>query len=98
MHSKTVVVIEDLETQRMALQNVLERRGFRVGSAATVAGARQGIEALGEEIDVMVLDMRLEDPEDPDTTGADIGIEVQDQHPNWLPEYLIHSIYAEVNY
>ncbi|HEY9282878.1 MAG TPA: response regulator [Pyrinomonadaceae bacterium] len=98
MHSKTVVIVEDLEPQRTALRNKFERRGFRVGTAANVAEARRVIAELGEEIDVMVLDMRLEDPEAPDTTGADIGIEVQDQHPDWLPEYLIHSQFSEVNY
>src|ERR1043165_5741503 len=98
MQKKTVVIVEDNESQRLALHTALERRGFRVKSAATVAEARKVIEELGEEIDVMVLDMRLEDPAEPDTTGADIGIALQDEHPTWLPEFLIHSAYALVNY
>jgi ActR/RegA family two-component response regulator len=98
MQSKTVVIIEDKEPQRLALLYALERRGFRAVGAATAAEARQVINELGEEIDVMVLDMRLEDPAEPATTGADIGIQVQTEHPNWLPEYLIHSVYSEVDY
>lgn len=98
MLGKTVVIVEDQEPQRLALHSALERRGFQVKSAATVAEARYAIEFAGEEIDVMVLDMRLEDPNEPDTTGADIGIQVQEEHPDWLPEYLIQSSFAEVNY
>jgi DNA-binding NarL/FixJ family response regulator len=98
MRSKTVVIIEDNEPQRLALQSALEHRGFEVCGAGTVEEARKAIDVLGDKIDVMVLDMRLEDPNEPSTTGADIGIQVQDEHPNWLPEYLIHSAFAEVNY
>ena len=98
MQSKTVVIVEDKEPQRIGLLYALERRGFRARGAATAAEARQIINELGEEIDVMVLDMRLEDPTEPATTGADIGIQVQAEHPNWLPEYLIHSVYSEVDY
>jgi len=98
MLSKTVVIVEDHEPEKQAMQIALENRGFRVRSAATVGEAYNVIEELGEEIDVMVLDMRLEDPAEPDTTGADIGIKLQSEHPNWLPEYLIHSAFAEVNY
>ncbi|MFY9619455.1 MAG: response regulator [Pyrinomonadaceae bacterium] len=98
MRSKTVMIIEDSEAQRLALQSALERRHFRVASAGTVGQARQVMNDLGEEIDVIVLDMRLEDSIEPNTTGVDICIQLQDQHPDWLPEYLIQSAYAEVNY
>lgn len=86
---KTVVIVEDQDDQRVPLQKALERRGFRVGVAATVAEAYRVIEELGEETDVMVLDMALEDPDAHNTTGAEIAIEVRNQHPEWMPEYLI---------
>jgi ActR/RegA family two-component response regulator len=98
MRKKTVVHVEDRESQRLALHRALDRRGFNVKSAATVAEAWKIIEELGDEIDVMVLDMRLEDPDDLDTTGADIGIRLQNEHPTWLPEFLIHSAWAPVDY
>lgn len=98
MRKKTVMIVEDSEAQRLALHGALDRRGFEVRSAGTVAEATQLIEQLGEKIDVMVLDMRLEDPDAPDITGADIGIALQNQHPNWLPEFLIHSGWALVDY
>jgi DNA-binding NarL/FixJ family response regulator len=98
MQRKTVVIVEDSEPQRIALQTALERRNFRVGGAATAAEARALIERFRDEIDVMVLDMRLEDPSEPEKTGSDIGIELQQETSNSPPEYLIHSAFAEVNY
>jgi DNA-binding NarL/FixJ family response regulator len=98
MSSKTVVIVEDLEPQRISMVYALERRGFRARGAATVAEARQAIEELGEEIDVMVLDMMLNDPAARDMTGADIGIQLQTEHPTWMPEYFIQSAYSKVNY
>jgi DNA-binding NarL/FixJ family response regulator len=98
MRKKTIVIVEDNESQRLALQGDLERRQFKVRSAATAAEAREVIDELGEEIDVMVLDMLLEPPSEINTTGADLGIEVQNKHPHWLPEFLIHSAFNFVNY
>ena len=98
MSSKTVVIVEDLEPQRISMVYALERRGFRAWGAATVAEARQAIEELREEIDVMVLDMMLDDPAARDMTGADIGIQLQAEHPTWMPEYFIQSAYSKVNY
>ena len=99
MRRKTVLIVEDQIGQRNSLQETLKRRGFRVEGAGTVMEARRAIETLGEEIDVMVLDMRLDDPDHPDITGVDIGIEVRDQHPNWLPEFVINTVHSEeINY
>lgn len=99
MRAKTVFIVEDEILQREALQETLKRRGFRVEAEGTVMNARRAIQRLGEDIDVMVLDMRLDDPDAPDVTGADIGIEFRDQHPNSLPEFLINTAHSEeVNY
>jgi ActR/RegA family two-component response regulator/signal transduction histidine kinase len=96
MKTKTIVIVEDEEEQRVPLQKALERRGFRVGGAGTVAEAYKVIEELGEAIDVMVLDMKLDDPYARNTTGADIAIEIRDRHPNWMPEYLITTVHQNV--
>ena len=96
---KTVVIVEDDDEQRTFYQNALRRRGFRAEGAAKVAEAYCLIEQLGEEIDVMLLDMRLLDPEAPTTTGADVAIRVRDEHPNWMPEYVVKTAFPyEVNY
>jgi len=98
MRPKTVVIVENNETQRLSLQDALQRRSFKVSSAATASEARAVIQSLTDNIDVMVLDMRLEDAAEPNTTGTDIGIELQHEHPEYPPEFLIHSAFAEVNY
>lgn len=95
---KTVLIIEDHEGQRLALQMALTRRGFRVASTGNVATARDLAEKLGKELDVMILDMRLEDPEAPNITGADLGIEVRSRQFSWPPEFLINSAYEEVDF
>ncbi len=98
MNNKTVLIIEDSEAQRLSLQLALEMRGFRVESAGDVATARSLITKLRGELDVMVLDMRLEDPDYPDITGADLGIEAMRMYGAWHPEFLINSAYSEVSY
>jgi CheY-like chemotaxis protein len=97
-NSKTVLIVEDSDAQRLSLHKALEIRGFRVYSAATVATARELADQVGNQLDVMVLDMRLEDPAMPAITGADIGIEVGSRQKQWPPEFLIHSAFEEVDY
>jgi DNA-binding NarL/FixJ family response regulator len=96
---KTVLVIEDEELVRLPLVSALQMRGFHAVGAATVDEARALIEQLEDNIDVMVLDMRLEDPKYPDITGAKLGLEVRSAHPKWLPpEFLIFSAYRQNDY
>lgn len=96
---KTILIVEDSDIQRQSLELGLSRRGFEVFSAGNVGEARRLITELASEpIDVVVLDMRLEDPAEPDTTGADVGIEIRSARPRWPPEFLIHSAFAEVDY
>jgi ActR/RegA family two-component response regulator len=98
MANKKVLIIEDKEPQRMAIHESLAVRGFEVYSAGRVIEARQLAEEHWKELDVAVLDMRLEDPDEPNTTGADIGIEFRMAKNSFPPESLIYSAYAEIDY
>ena len=98
MNNKKVLIIEDSEAQRLALHEALEMRGFHVESAREVATARSLIGELLGELDVVILDMRLEDANFPDITGADLGLEALKAQPVWPPEFIIHSGYSEVSY
>lgn len=98
MRSKTVLIVEDSEAQRLTLQYVLERRGFAVYGAETVATARATAQELWENLDVVVLDMRLDDPQEPETTGADLGIEILSAPARWHPEFLIFSQYTRYDF
>jgi DNA-binding NarL/FixJ family response regulator len=96
---KTVMIVEDSELQRQSLELSLSSRGFEVFSAGQVGEARRLIEEMSPEtIDVLVLDMRLDGPEERDTTGADIGIEVRSRWPRYPPEFLVYSVFQKVNY
>jgi CheY-like chemotaxis protein len=108
MEEKIVLIIEDEATQRGALEIDLKVRGFQTYSAGTIEESRALLNKMGDQADVVVLDMRLEDPKEPQTTGADLGIEFLNerrQRERWedvrassLPEFLILSAYAEADY
>jgi DNA-binding NarL/FixJ family response regulator len=98
MNDYSILIVEDDEAQRLALHTALKLRGFRVQSAGDVKSARNLVHKLGQDLGVMVLDMRLEDREHPTITGADLGLEVRASRPNWPPEFLITSAFSEVDY
>ncbi|MEK6285353.1 MAG: response regulator [Acidobacteriota bacterium] len=98
MISDTILIVEDNDSQRLALHTALEMRGFSVESAGSVESARALVNKLGDKLGVMILDMRLEDRQYPSITGADLGLEVRASRPAWRPEFLITSAFSEVDY
>jgi ActR/RegA family two-component response regulator len=98
MKEETILIVEDSDQQRNALQIEFELRGFSVRGAKNVAEARETIKELGEKLAVMVIDMRLEDADAPAATGADLGLEVLEGEPKRLPEFLILSAYSLLDY
>lgn len=95
MQGKTIVVVEDRHEQREPLVNALVRRGFHAIGAATAAAARRIIGELGEKTDVLVLDVVLDDPDEPETSGPDIAIESSARHPDWMPEHLFLTVHDQ---
>lgn len=95
---KKILYVEDDETIRRSLVLDLQYRGFDAEGAPNVAAARRMIDQLGNEIDVMVLDMRLEDLQYPDITGADLGLEARQMIGKWPPEFLILSGFKKSEY
>ena len=98
MRKQTILVVEDSDSQRVAQQMAFENRGFSVRGAGNVREAREVINELGERLAVMVLDMRLEDPAAQGVTGADLGLEVRDENPQRVPEFIILSAYSLLEY
>ncbi|HVG21089.1 MAG TPA: response regulator [Blastocatellia bacterium] len=100
MSKKKVLIIEDRKKQRLALHSLLAKRGFEVYSAGLVAEARELAEKHWSELDVAVLDMRMdEDPDHQGKTGADIADEVRRaKQQDYPPEFLIYSAYTEIDY
>jgi len=95
---RKVLIVENDEQIRGSLVLALKMRGFDVESAANVTEGRNLIEHLRDEIDVMVLDMRLEDQQYPDVSGADLGFEARQAIQKWPPEFLILSGYKQSEY
>lgn len=90
--TKKVLIVEDEEPQRRALSYRLKESGFEVYSTGCVAEARSLAEEHWDELDVIVLDMDLRDPDEPNTTGAEIGIKLRRARwPNPSPEFIISS-------
>jgi len=103
MSTKKVLFIEDRIADRRALYEMMRVRGFDVFCAESIDHARALAENHWEEIDVAVLDMRLELYPDAvgdnsHMTGADIGIEVKLKKNCFPPEIIINSVYSELDY
>src|ERR1041384_3787687 len=98
MKEKVVLIVENQPGLRTSYHDELKRRGFHPRSAGTVTEARAIVEEIGPLVDLAILDMRLHDLDEPNTTGADIGLELKRKSPHWPAEFLIRSQYAEVDY
>jgi DNA-binding NarL/FixJ family response regulator len=88
---KRVLVVEDEEPIRVPLVSALKYRGFEAVGAPNVSEARKLIDKEGQNIDVTVLDMALEDQDHPNLIGTDVGMEIVKANPKYPPEFLILS-------
>lgn len=98
MDKKKVLIVENKEELLTQLKKAVEACGFEVYTAGDVASARGAAEQHWAELDVIILDMELEDDDEPFTTGADIGIEFRQKKDSFPPESLIYSYKSQINY
>lgn len=102
MSPRRVLIVEDHEAQRQALQVGLRNRGFDTHAAKSVAATRDLVQELAGTIDVAVLDMHLEEwpdatgPENVGIKGADIGVEIRERQRAYPPEFLVLTAYPTV--
>jgi DNA-binding response OmpR family regulator len=97
MTQSKILFIEDEAGIRNALKLAMEDRGFEVEVAGDAHAAREVIQHRLKDLDVLVLDMRLEDPSG--KTGADVALEFYNRNTSDAPEFLIYSGYPnDVNY
>ena len=98
MKKKRILLIEDEKEKRDSLYKALTDRGFETFAAGTIREARDFAETYWESLDVMIADMLMEeDPDEPQTTGAHIGIEFR-KKLNTSPECFILTNYSKVEY
>ncbi|MFC1890394.1 response regulator [Thermodesulfobacteriota bacterium] len=101
---KKLLILEDSDAQRASLHDVFERRNYNVKSAKNVKEARAAAQEFNYDFDVGILDMRLEDPQHPNMTGADVGIEIlktlRSRKTHFIPdpEFIIYSAYPQMDY
>ena len=96
--NKKVLIVEDDKTLLGQLERAIKRAGFEVYTAGDVASARRLAETHWGELDVLLLDMKLDDPDYPGVTGARIAIDFRRTKSSFPPESLIYSKENEVNY
>lgn len=94
-HSR-VLVLEDHGSTRRSLEIELKKRGFDVLAASEIAEARREIREA-RPFEVAVLDMRLNEVDKTAQTGADLGLEMQQELPD-PPEFLIYSAHPKPEY
>ncbi len=94
--SRTVLVVEDEETLRLAVSKMLRKRGFAVVEAVDGNSAVESIRSYGDAIDVMLLDMTL-----PGISSPEVLAEARRLRPNLKPiltsahsQEAIHASYA----
>lgn len=93
-----MLIVDDRRAIGIALRERLEELGFEVYFTDKVATARDLANEHWESLSVAVLDMRLEDTDAANITGADIGISMRESKKSFPPEFLIYSAFAKKDY
>src|ERR1043165_5857904 len=88
MNKKSILIVEDDSAQRLPLVGTLLDRGFEVADAANGQEALEKARALGDRLDVVLLDMDLNDP---NMNGGQVGLKILAMHPDYPPEFLVAS-------
>lgn len=86
--SATILVIDDSDTAREALASSLQKEGYEVLEASTLAEARVFLSE--NRADICILDIRL-----PDGNGLMLLDEVA-QH-NWQPKFIVITAFGEID-
>lgn len=73
---ETILLVEDEPIIRMSVVDFLSEQGYRVEEAGSALAALERIQALAEQLDVVVLDLGL-----PDRPGDSLAKEIRAAHP-----------------
>lgn len=94
-----IFIQEDYETQRLAYEHSLLRRGFRVCAAGTVDEGIMLARELAGQVDVAVLDMKMDnDAVARGRTGVDVGRTLIEDRRSPAPQFLFYTAYDETSY
>jgi CheY-like chemotaxis protein len=94
-----VLIVENIFDVQEYLRKLLEPHGIEVAIAGNVGEARHMAESLWEELDVALLDVRLDDPDEKETTGTEIAIEILKKKKDlFAPEFIIFTEHDASDY
>lgn len=86
--SATILVVDDVDTARLAMAKSLRKDGYEVLEASTLSEARAALEQ--NRADICVLDIKL-----PDGSGISLMDEVA--HEAWQPKFIVITGYGEID-
>ncbi len=91
VNQKSVLIVEDQPSVRGSLAKSLKQYGFRADTADGLRQAQKIIQSSAYSYDVAVLDILLEDEEEYQATGIDLGRALRKAQPELPPELVIFS-------
>lgn len=94
MGELNVLILEDEELQREVIEGELIKRGFQAKGVGSATEALEIADRLGDDLGLVVLDMRLGHG----MNGAEVGIQIRDRLRSNPPEFLINSGYLGFKY
>ena len=86
--SATILVVDDVDTARLAMAKSLRKDGYEVLEASTLSEARAALEQ--NRADICILDIQL-----PDGNGITLMDEVATQA--WQPKFIVITGYGEID-
>jgi DNA-binding NtrC family response regulator len=86
--SATILVVDDVDTARLAMAKSLRKDGYEVLEASSLSEARAALEQ--SRADICVLDIKL-----PDGNGLTLMDEVA--HQSWQPKFIVITGYGEID-
>ncbi len=86
--SATILVVDDVDTARLAMAKSLRKDGYEVLEASSLSEARAALEQ--NRADICILDIKL-----PDGNGLRLMDEVA--HQPWQPKFIVITGYGEID-
>jgi DNA-binding NarL/FixJ family response regulator len=94
-----VLVAEDIKGVQDRIKDILKPHEIEVYIASDAEETRQKAERHWEELDVIILDVRLDDPKEPKTTGPEIVIKIREKKKNsFPPEFIVYTDFHDNDY
>lgn len=95
MSLANIFILDDDPQIRHGFQILLKTRGFNTLAARDSTEARERISSSKGDLDVAVLDMRLDESRDLLATGDQVGLTIREHQSDFPPEFIIYSGFSD---